>query len=361
MKFIVACGGTGGHAFPGLAVAKELESRGHEVVIWSAGRSIESSVFKAWGGTVYSIGAKPLTVGNLFANICSYFRCYREIKKMRPDGLLAMGNYSSLSPVLAARRCGVSVVLHEANTIPGRAIDLLSRYARKVAISFDMTKKYLPNVDCVKTGLPVRREISQGKAFEFIPKGAFVVFITGGSQGAHAVNELACQAMSLVKNELDERVKRGESVRHLYVIHQTGIKDEGFAMATYASSKIPSRVHAFEHEMPNAFASADLVIARAGASTCFELAACAKPAFMIPLPGALRNHQHYNAEAFVASGAADEGIQANLSPRQLARYILHKYDNPGELEKMSAAMKLLAEPDAALKVADLLEQSVDAK
>ena len=361
MKFIVACGGTGGHAFPGLAVAKELEARGHEVVIWSAGRSIESSVFKDWGGTIYSIGAKPLTVGNIFVNVCSYLRCGREIGKMKPDGLLAMGNYSSLPPVLAARRYGVSVVLHEANTIPGRAIDFLARYAKKVAISFDMARKYLPNIDCEKTGLPVRKEISQGTPFEFIPKGTFVVFITGGSQGAHAVNELACQAMTLVKNELDERAKRGEEVRQLYVIHQTGVKDEGFAMATYANSKIPSRVHAFEHEMPKAFASADIVIARAGASTCFELASCAKPALMIPLPGALRNHQHYNAEAFVVAGAANEGIQANLSPRQLARYILHKYDNPGELEKLSAAMKTLAAPDAAAKVADLLEQTVKTK
>jgi UDP-N-acetylglucosamine--N-acetylmuramyl-(pentapeptide) pyrophosphoryl-undecaprenol N-acetylglucosamine transferase len=117
---------------------------------------------------------------------------------------------------------------------------------------------------------------------------------------------------------------------------------------------MPSRVHAFEREMANAFASADIVVARAGASTCFELAACGKPALLIPLPSAMRDHQHYNAEAFVAKGAADEGCQDKLSPRQVCRYLLNRYDNPQRLAQMGRQMAQMADFDAAEKVADLI-------
>jgi UDP-N-acetylglucosamine--N-acetylmuramyl-(pentapeptide) pyrophosphoryl-undecaprenol N-acetylglucosamine transferase len=125
-------------------------------------------------------------------------------------------------------------------------------------------------------------------------------------------------------------------------------------MGTYAHASIPSRVHAFEHEMADAFASADIVIARAGASTCFELAACGKPALLVPLPSAMRNHQHFNAEAFASKGAADEGIQAKLSPRQICRYLLNRYDNPDKLAEMGSRMASMATLDAAEKVSDMI-------
>ena len=350
MKIVVACGGTGGHAFPGLAVAEELRARGHEVVIWDSGRDIESSVMRNWDGPLFSTGAKPLSPKNVFAILGSLMRCRKEIRRTKPDALLAMGSYSSLPPVLAAHSHKIPVFLHEANTVPGKAVEFLSRFARTVAISFDMTARYLPNVKTVRTGLPVRGAIAGGKRFDFIPAEAFVVFVTGGSQGAHAVNELVSNALVMLRDELD---RRGEAKRPLYVIHQTGEADEGLVIARYAAAGMPSRVHAFEREMADAFASADIVIARAGASTCFELAACGKPALLIPLPTAMRNHQHYNAEAFAASGAADEGFQAKLSPRQICRYLLDKYDHPERLKTMSERMRMLATPDAAAKVADL--------
>lgn len=355
MKFVVACGGTGGHAFPGLAVAEELRSRGHDVTIWNTGRDVESSVMRGWSGPIFSTGAKQLALKNVFGIWHSIFRCRREMRKARPDALLAMGSYSSLPPVLAARACSVPAVLHEANTVPGRAVDFLSRYVKAVATSFEQTVKHLPGVRTVRTGLPVRAGISKGRRFDFIPPNAFVVFVTGGSQGAHAVNSLMSDALVQMNSEL---ARRGASAaRPLYVIHQTGVRDEGAVIAAYMQAGMPVRVHAFENEMADAMASADLVVARAGASTCFELAACGKPALLIPLPSALRNHQHYNAEAFAASGAADEGVQANLSAHQLCRYLLAKYDNPASLARMAEKMKALAEPDAAAKVADLVESA----
>ncbi|MBR1921225.1 MAG: UDP-N-acetylglucosamine--N-acetylmuramyl-(pentapeptide) pyrophosphoryl-undecaprenol N-acetylglucosamine transferase [Kiritimatiellae bacterium] len=353
MKVVVACGGTGGHAFPGLAVAEELKRRGHDVTVWDSGRDIESSVMRFWRGNVFSTGSKQLSGRNALSILRSILRCRREMRRERPDVLLAMGSYSSLPPVLAARSCKVPVVLHEANTVPGRAVEFLSRFAKKVAVSFEVTARHLPSCATERTGLPVRAEIASGTRFDFIPKDAFVVFVTGGSQGAHMVNCLASEALVLLKRALDAR---GSAARPLYVIHQTGAADEGAVMATYAHVSLPSRVCAFEREMANAFASADLVIARAGASTCFELAACGKPALLIPLPSAMRDHQHFNADAFVAQGAADEGIQSQLSPRQLCLYLQNRYDRPETLAAMSAKMRALATPDAAARVADLVER-----
>lgn len=352
MKIVVACGGTGGHAFPGLAVATELKRRGHEVVIWNSGRDIESSVMRGWEGPTFATGAKTLSPRNAVSIFRSILRCRKEMRRTKPQVLLAMGSYSSLPPVLAARSCGVPVVLHEANTVPGRAVDFLSRFAVKVAISFDVTARYLPKCETVRTGLPVRADIAAGSRFDFIPSNAFVVFVTGGSQGAHRVNCLASEALAQLSREL---TARGSVPRPLYVIHQTGLKDEGAVMATYANVSLPSRVAAFEREMARAFASADVVIARAGASTCFELAACGKPALLIPLPTALRDHQHLNAAAFVSAGAADEGVQDKLTAHQLCRYLLDKYDHPEKLTAMAEQMKAFATPDAAARVADLME------
>ena len=358
MKIVVACGGTGGHAFPGLAVAGELAGRGHDVTVWDSGRDVESSVMRNWNGKAFSTGAKQLSFGNVFANIGSMFRCRREMRKEKPDILLAMGSYSSLPPVLAASACSVPVVLHEANTVPGRAVEFLSRFARVVATSFSETAKYLPRARTVQTGLPIRPGMADGKRFDFIPKNSFVVFVTGGSQGAHAVNELMCDALVAMKREIDAR---GPGARPLYVIHQTGAKDEGHVMASYALASIPARVMAFEDEMPNAFASADIVVARAGASTCFELATCGKPALLIPLPSALRDHQHFNADAFASRGAADEAKQDELSAHQLCRYLISRYDKPERLAEMSRRMLTIAVPDAAKKVADLVEATAGSK
>ncbi len=352
MKVVVACGGTGGHAFPGLAVAEELRRRGHEVQVWDSGRAIESSVMKSWTGDIFSTGAKQLRPRYAFALVRSFFRCRRQLRKFRPDALLAMGSYSSLPPVLAARSCGVSVCLHEANTVPGKAVEFLSRFAKAVAVSFEVTKKWLPAAHTVHTGLPVRAEIAKGTRFPFVPANAFTVFVTGGSQGAHAVNRLASEALVMLHGEISAR---GAGWRPLYVIHQTGVKDEDLVREAYRRAALPARVHAFESAMADAFATADVVVARAGASTCFELAACAKGALLIPLPTALRNHQHFNAEAFVAAGAADEGIQSELAASQLCRYLLQKYDHPEKLVEMGGKMRALATPDAAAKVAEMIE------
>lgn len=351
LSIVVACGGTGGHAFPGLAAARELAKRGHDVTIWDSGRNIESSVMRNWEGKAFSTGAKQLTAKNVFANIGAIWRCRRQMRRHKPEVLLAMGGYTSLPPVLAAKGCSVPIVLHEANAIPGKAVEFLSRFAKTVATSFASTAAYLPGVNTVCTGLPVREDIAKGVRFGDIPENAFTVFVTGGSQGAHAVNILASEALAVFA----KAVAGGD--RPLYVIHQTGAADEGLMIAAYATAGINARVKAFENDMAGAFASADIVVARAGASTCFELAACGKCALLIPLPSAVRDHQHFNADTFASRGAADEGAQSQLTAETIAAYLLAKYRNPARIAEMSAKMKAMATPDAAARLADLVEQS----
>ncbi len=355
LKLIVACGGTGGHSFPGLAVAAELASRGHEVTVWMSGRDVESSVLKGWRGPVFATGARQLSLRNAFANLRSIWRCRREMKRAKPDALLAMGSYSSLPPVIAAARCKVPVVLHVANTVPGRAIDFLSHFASTIAISFAKTADYFKGNKTVLTGLPVRTDIAGQPPLEDVPAEAFRVFVTGGSQGAHRVNELASRALLMLNRDLGSRGRR------LYVMHQTGERDEAEVSRAYASAGVLARVNAFEHEMGRAFATAHVVVARAGASTCFELALTGKPAFLIPLPTAMRNHQHYNAAAFAEKQAAAEGRQDELTPRSLANWLLHKAENRYSLAEMSRRISALAVPDAAAKGADLVERAANGK
>lgn len=354
-KLVVACGGTGGHAFPGLAAAKELASRGHDVTVWMSGRDIESSVLKGWEGPVFATGARQLTLKNVFANLCAILRCRKEMRRAKPDALLAMGSYSSLPPVLAAAGCKVPVVLHEANTVPGRAVDMLSSMAKAVAISFEETAKHFPGKETVLTGLPVRADIAGQPRFEDIPDDAFCVFVTGGSQGAHRVNEIASKALVLLNRDLSKIGRR------LHVIHQTGAKDAEWVAEVYGEAGIPARVNAFEHEMGRAMSTAHVVVARAGASTCFELALTGRPAFLIPLPSAMRNHQHYNAAAFASKLAAAEGVQEDLTPGALAKWLFHKTVHIGSLLEMAGNMKSMAIPDAAGRVADLVERIAGGK
>ncbi|MBQ9431799.1 MAG: UDP-N-acetylglucosamine--N-acetylmuramyl-(pentapeptide) pyrophosphoryl-undecaprenol N-acetylglucosamine transferase [Kiritimatiellae bacterium] len=346
-RFVVACGGTGGHVFPGLAVANALRERGHEVTVWLSGRDIEQSTLGSWDGPVFATGARQLSLRNSVAMLKSFFRCLKELKANRPDALLAMGSYSSLPPVMAAKFRRVPVMLHEANAVPGKAVDFLARFADFVAISFKETAKCLTGRETVFTGLPVRKTLCGQAPFDNLPKGAFVLLVTGGSQGAHRVNELVSKALCLLK-------KHG--AHPFYVIHQCGKNDVEWLEKLYQENGVPGQVSAFIPEMGRAYASADFVVSRAGASTCFELCLLGKPALLIPLPQAVRNHQHLNATALVTAGAADEGSQNEMTEWVLMRYLDHKIADPEKVREMSQKMLELAVPDAAERVAQALEK-----
>lgn len=332
--------------FPGLVVAQELRRRGHSVDVWFSGRDIEASTLSCWDGVVFSTGARPLSIRTIPQVCRSFFRCMAALKRNRPDAMLAMGSYASLPPVVAAKVHGVPVVLHEANAVPGKAVEFLSRLAVLTATSFDETAKWLPGRTMKKTGLPVRNDLAGQPRFEDAPEGLFTILITGGSQGARRVNELASQAMCLLKQA---------GVDDFFVIHQTGVADLARVQKAYEAAAVPARVSAFIKDMGRAYASADLVICRAGASTCFELCLLGKPALLIPLPTAVRNHQHLNAEALVRGGGADEGVQSELTARSIMRYVLNKKSDPLALKRMQQALKVMAVTDAAERVAIEME------
>ncbi|MDD5704447.1 MAG: UDP-N-acetylglucosamine--N-acetylmuramyl-(pentapeptide) pyrophosphoryl-undecaprenol N-acetylglucosamine transferase [Kiritimatiellae bacterium] len=341
----VACGGTGGHIYPGLATARELRARGHDVTVWLAGREIEERTLAEWDGAVFRTGARPLRAAGLPALLRSVWRSWRAMGVRRPDALLAMGSYASLPPVLAARSRGVPVVLHEANAIPGKAVARLSRLARVTAISFEECATWLPRARLARTGLPVRLELRNQLPLEgFRQTGGFTVLVTGGSQGAHALNLICRDALA--------HLARSGAMPSLRIIHQTGAADEPAVRASYADAGADAQVFAFLREMGRAYAAADLAIGRAGAATCAEICLCGVPALLVPLPTAVRDHQRANAMHLVAAQAADMRPQSELTPEWLAGYIVEMQRDRVRRERMRARLLSLAVPDAAARLAD---------
>jgi UDP-N-acetylglucosamine--N-acetylmuramyl-(pentapeptide) pyrophosphoryl-undecaprenol N-acetylglucosamine transferase len=351
-KILISCGGTGGHVFPGIATGHVLQQRGHAPELWLSGRrGVENETLRGWDGPVYRTGAQPLRPSTLPAFIATLWRVWRQMRRARPEVVLSMGCYASVPPVLVARLLGIPVVLHEANAVPGKAVTFLSRFARLTALSFASSAVYLPGRRTVCTGMPVRTALAGQPPLDgFTPDPPhaadrrFTVLITGGSLGAHAVNELACEALLRLHHQ-------GVRVR---AIHQCGPQDEAGLRARYASAGVPVQVHAFLQEMGRAYASAELAICRAGAATCFELCLCGVPSILIPLPSAVRDHQRLNAEAMTAAGGALLRRQADLTPESLAAEIQALSTDHTRRAAMRQALQTLAAPDAAEKLAELV-------
>ena len=354
MNIFISCGGTGGHVFPGIATGLVLKQRGHTPTLGLSGeRSVENETLHGWDGPVFRTGARPLRIKTLPAFAATLWRVWRQMRRARPDVVLAMGCYSSVAPVLVARLLRIPVVLHEANAVPGKALTFLARFAHVTALSFASSASYLPGRRTIYTGMPVRTQalLSGGRASSRAAaneKALFSVLITGGSLGAHAVNELACEALILLH-------KRGVNI---HAIHQCGPADEPALRTRYAAAGVDAQAHAFLREMGRAYASADLVICRAGAATCFELCLCGVPAILIPLPTAVRDHQRLNAEALVQSGGALLRLQADTTPASLAADLEALRNTPARLDTMRQALLQLAAPDAAERLADVVLDSL---
>ncbi|MDD4737521.1 MAG: UDP-N-acetylglucosamine--N-acetylmuramyl-(pentapeptide) pyrophosphoryl-undecaprenol N-acetylglucosamine transferase, partial [Kiritimatiellae bacterium] len=226
MKIAVACGGTGGHIFPGLATAQVLRDAGHEVTLWMAGKAVEATAMAHWTGPVQQIRAEGLPSGLSLKSfraaltlVRAVLECRRRMGASPPDVLLAMGSYASVGPVLAAASLKIPVVLHEANVIPGKAIHWLSRWATAVGTGFAETAKHLKHPRLVLTGMPLRKEIEAVRSAHYpddLDRHLFTFLVMGGSGGAHRLNELASEAFVLLHG----------SGRLFQVIHLTGPADE---------------------------------------------------------------------------------------------------------------------------------------
>jgi UDP-N-acetylglucosamine--N-acetylmuramyl-(pentapeptide) pyrophosphoryl-undecaprenol N-acetylglucosamine transferase len=354
LAIAVACGGTGGHIFPGLATAVALRRRGHGVTLWLAGKDIEGLATRGWDGPAVTIPAQGLPsrfsagmLGAAWRLLRAAAGCVRRMRAEPPQVLLAMGSYASVGPVLAARRLGVPVVLHEANAVPGRACRFLAPFASSVAVAFEEAGPRL-RARCIQAvGMPIREALERTppKPKESRFPGAFTVLVAGGSRGAHALNELACAALAQLR----------AGGRAIAVIHLAGEADAASLRERYAHAGVPHEVHAFLPDMERAYRAADLAVCRSGASTCAELACFGLPSLLVPYPHAIHGHQSANARVLAARGAADVIEERDLTSAKLADYLAASAADPARRERMGRAASAAMPGRAAERLAELVE------
>jgi UDP-N-acetylglucosamine--N-acetylmuramyl-(pentapeptide) pyrophosphoryl-undecaprenol N-acetylglucosamine transferase len=345
MRAILAGGGTGGHVIPALAIAQELKNvHASEVLFIGTQRGIETRLVPKAGFDLRLIEVGALNRVSTATRLKTMFDLPRAIatsrkilRDFRPDVMIGVGGYASGPAMLAAKLCGVPTVVFEPNIYPGFANRLLAPFAAAAAVHFKETCKYFKG--CIVTGVPVRQAFFELPTRR--PEGRKHLLVFGGSQGARAINTAVMEALKPLY----------AAVPGLRIIHQTGEKDyEGVARA-YLEENFAADVSAFIDDMPRAFAEADLIICRSGASTVAEITAAAKPAIFIPLPTAADDHQTKNAQALVDAGAARLLVQSRLNAERLVAQVSELFGNPEELEKMSDAARTLSHPNAAAEIA----------
>lgn len=371
MKLIVAGGGTGGHLFPGIAVAEEFLSRSpdNEVLFVGSEKGIESRTIPRLGYRLELISAAGVkgkgTLSKLKAiamMLYGYSQSRRILKQYRPDMVLGVGGYASLPTVMAAKGMEIPCFVHEQNALPGLSNRLLSRVATKVFISLGESLKYFPAGKTLLTGNPLRRQIVENLGARISAQGAntpcpeerlapfdkeeivreFRLFIFGGSQGARPLNQALPKAITLMKERFDR----------LKVVHQTGEADLDTVQSAYQQAGFDADVRAFIDDMAAEYAMADLIVCRAGATTIAEITACGKACLFIPFPHAADDHQRKNAEALLKKGACEVMLEMEMNPESLASAIIHLMDNREELARIGENARGLARLEAAQVIVD---------
>ena len=357
MKVVLAGGGTGGHFFPTLALARELKARDIEAVLISTGRGRETVLIPAEGFPVETIRVEGLSgrrvraqAGSLLLLPPALIRALLLLGRHRPRVVVGMGSYTAGPISIAAVLRRIPLLIHEQNLFPGLTNRVLARLADRVAVSFEQTRRVLGG-KAVVTGNPVRREILEAerrKGLEAfgLESGKSTVLVFGGSQGAHRINRAMTEALSHLGRLRDR----------LQFIHATGERDRFDMEEAYQAWKGDFRVLPFIQDMASAYAAADLVVSRAGATTIAELAALGKPALLIPFPFATNDHQRGNAEAVVRVGGARMLLDRDLTAHRLALELQELLGDPAALGEMGRAARSLGRPAAAAHLADLVYQ-----
>lgn len=353
MRVLFAGGGTGGHLYPGIAVADELRRRDASSVVSFVGtaRGLEARVVPALGwplDLIRSAGLKGKSIGALARGLAllplSALDAWRVISSRRPDVVVGVGGYSSGPVLLLAALRGIPTMVMEQNTAPGFTNRQLARVVRAAAVSYEETRRYFPGT-AVVTGNPVRREFLQGlEAGDDVVRreGEVRVLVVGGSQGARAIND----AMVAAAPHL------AASGRLVSITHQTGERDLARVRDGYAAAGLTATIEPFFHDMNHRMRAADLVVARAGASTIAELTVLGRPSVLVPLPTAADDHQRKNARALAAAGAAETIEESTLTGEALASRLLTLTSDAAALTRMAQAARTLGRPDAAARVAD---------
>jgi UDP-N-acetylglucosamine--N-acetylmuramyl-(pentapeptide) pyrophosphoryl-undecaprenol N-acetylglucosamine transferase len=346
----IACGGTGGHLFPGIAIGEALQAMGADVLLIVSEKEIDQHAVKAARGMeTFAAPAVASTAGKV-AFVRGLMRSYKMSRelftKRRPDAVIAMGGFTSAGPVLAGRRVRIPAFLHEANSIPGRANRWLAPMAREVFVMFEGAKKRLRNARVTLSGMPVRSEFQAGDvgaarmALGLVPDRDVILFM-GGSQGATAINDAAMAAIpKLVERRPD-----------LQFLHLTGLKDIERCAAFWRECGARGVVTPFLSEMDTGLSAANVSVSRSGASSLAEFAAMRLPAILVPYPIAADDHQVHNARAFVESGAAAMILQKDLRAETLVPAVLELLENSAKRAQMAEALAKWHAPDCAEKIA----------
>lgn len=353
VRVLVAGGGTGGHLYPGIAVARAVMAAAPGSVVTFVGTAagIESRVVPREGfelDTIRSAGLKGKSMSALARGVglvpLSLLDAWRVIGRRSPQVVVGVGGYSSGPVVLLAALRGIRTMVLEQNAVPGLANRSVARLVDAAAVTYEQSLRWFPRGAFV-AGNPVREGFLRvagdaGRATEAGRGRRVLVF--GGSQGATAINDAMVSAAPAL----------ARAQPAIALTHQTGDRDLARVRAAYEQAGLKARVEPFLHEMDREMAGADLVVSRAGATTLAELTACGRPAVLVPLPTATDDHQRKNAEALAATGAAEVIEQAGLTGARLAERLLALLDDGPRLERMGAAARAAARPDAARVTAE---------
>jgi UDP-N-acetylglucosamine--N-acetylmuramyl-(pentapeptide) pyrophosphoryl-undecaprenol N-acetylglucosamine transferase len=352
MRIVIVGGGTGGHLYPGIAVAQELkrwDPRAKIMFVGSRG-GLERDIVGREGYRYFEITSsglarrkwheQMLALGHLLRG---FGEAVQVLRRVQPQVILGLGGYVSGPVMLAACALGMPRLIHEQNVVPGLTNRLLGRIVNRVAVSFADSVGYFPKGKVMVTGNPVRPAICAVRGRKHEPNGRFHLLMFGGSQGAHQLNVAMLEALPRLADERES----------LWIVHQTGQNDVATVQKAYAERGYPGVVHAYIQDMATEYSAADMVICRAGASTIAELTASGKPALLVPFPHAAHDHQEQNARTVAAAGAAelihDQTANGSLLAERIRYYLLH----PQEVADMAARSLGLGKPDAATRVAHL--------
>jgi UDP-N-acetylglucosamine--N-acetylmuramyl-(pentapeptide) pyrophosphoryl-undecaprenol N-acetylglucosamine transferase len=348
MRAILAGGGTGGHVIPALAIANELtKSYGAEVLFIGTARGIENRLVPAAGYPLQLVRVGALKNVSLMTRAKTAFDLPRAVwdasrmlNEFAPDVVIGVGGYASGPAMLAAVVKHIPTVAFEPNVMPGFANRVVARFVSGAAVHFEETAKYFRHAEV--TGVPVRQAFFEIPVLTDKKRGGVpTLLVFGGSQGAHAINEAMIRCLPELRRQAPG----------IHIIHQTGERDYNDALAAYKSLGESAEVFKFIEDMPGAFARADLVVCRSGASTVAEITAAGKPAIFVPFPRAADDHQRVNAEALAREGAAVVVEESKLEGVWLAETIAALLGDSRRLALMSEAARGLAHPNAARDIA----------
>jgi UDP-N-acetylglucosamine--N-acetylmuramyl-(pentapeptide) pyrophosphoryl-undecaprenol N-acetylglucosamine transferase len=356
MRMIIAGGGTGGHLFPGVAIAEEFLKRDKEnsVLFIGTERGLEARVLKDLGFELRFItieGVKGRGWRSLVALMkmpWSLLQSVGLIRSFSPDVVIGVGGYASGPAVLAAWLMGIPTAIAEQNALPGATNRILATFVRRVFVSFPESLKWMPPAKTVVSGNPIRTGFFAAGPEAVKTADRFTVLVFGGSQGAHRINEAVREALPYLEEWRDR----------LRFIHQSGAKDAGEVEKAYRERGMEAGVFPFIRDMASAYRSADLLICRAGATSIAEITACGKAAVFIPFPFAVNDHQTGNARVLVEAGAAEMIAEKELSGEKLAHVIRRLSTDPARLRVMEEKSRGLGNPRAAADIVDACVEMV---